>query len=350
MSKRAPKKFKQWRSDGDFLQAVCDAIYAVCNERKTRKTTNRHVFYRVASINVVPKTDHSVDAEWIVHGKPVRPGYGTPSGSDLVERMMKDMRKGDRQPVLPWEWVTDTTRSRTSTGGGTLDMADRIAYTDGYSLDHWPDQPVYVEVWTGKSSIEQVIEEATSRRDVGITSTRGFSSLSLLREAALDVRREAAGRKVVILWVDDCDPSARVGLEHLIRDLRSHCLEVFSEENCQFIKVAVTDDMLAKKRVRYKGKTYRLQTRPTKIDDNPHYNEELDSADSIEVDALPVPVLNGLIADKIEEVIDQDAWAATDEHEVVEGAAWRQSIEVQRQWLIDEGWIPTSEDDDDDQD
>src|SRR6516165_9871955 len=304
MSKRAPKKFKQWRSTPKEMEVVCDAIYAVCNERKTRKTTNRHVFYRLSSKHIVPKTDHSVYEEWIVNGKPVKPGYGTYSGSDLVERMIKEMRKDGR---LPWEWITDTTRSRTSTGGGTLDMADRIRGTGGYYLDHWPDQPVYVEVWTGESSIEQVISEATTPRDVGVTSTRGFSSLSLLREAALDVEREAAGREVIIIWVDDCDPSARTALEHLIRDLRSHCPDVFSEENCQFIKVAVTDEMLANKSVTYKGRTYPLQTRPTKTEDNPHYNEELDSEDSIEVDALPVNVLNGLLADAIEEVIDHDA-------------------------------------------
>jgi hypothetical protein len=315
---------KQWRSTGDELAAIRKAIYQVCRDARPSRTTNRHVFYRLESLGLVPKTDKAERTKQWRH-----PGQGTPSGSDLVERQINWMRDNRE---LPWEWIADTSRTRTSTGGGDSGLADRIDGDGFYGIDYWPDQPRYVEVWIGKQSIEYVVADVTDPWDIGITPTKGFSSKSQLRDAALDIAERAAGRPVVILWLDDCDPSADKAYRAVQRELRRHAPDV----DFTFIKVAVTEQMRDEGAVTFDGVTYPLQTRPTK--DSTH-GTAAQFGESIEIDALPPAVVNGLLARAINDVIDHDAWAATRARERLERNRWRQGNEHLRDWFDQQGWL-----------
>jgi hypothetical protein len=337
-------KLKQWRSTPDELAAIRKAIYQVCQDARPSRTTNRHVFYRLESLRLVPKTDAADRTKQWEH-----PGQWTPSGSDLVERQINWMRDNRE---LPWAWIADTSRTRTATGrvGSSTDLANHLDSNDYYSLDPWPDQPRYVETWIGKQSIEYVVSDAADEWDIGITPTKGFSSKSQLRDAALEIRELAAGRPVVILWLDDCDPSADKAYRAVRRELRRHAPDVFGDSevinpedpdvivsgNCTFIKVAVTEQMRDERAVTFDGVTYPLHTRPTK--DSTHGTAE-QFGESIEIDALPPTVVNGLLARAINEVIDHDAWAATAAREQLERQRWRAGNEHLRDWFDQQGWL-----------
>jgi hypothetical protein len=317
-----------FRSTPQELEQIRKAIYAVCAGARPNRTTNRHIFYRLESLGLVPKTD-SADryTQW------KHPGQGTPSGSDLVERQINWMRDNDE---LPWAWIADTSRTRSATGGGDTGLDDRIDGNGFYGLDYWPDQPRYVEVWIGKQSIEYVVSDVAEQWDIGITPTKGFSSRSQLRDAALEIKERADGRPVIILWLDDCDPSAEKAYHAVQKRLRFHCPDVFSEDNCEFIKVAVTDQMRDDRSVTFDGVTYPLATRPTK--DSTHGTAEK-FGESIEIDALPPEVVNGLLAEAINDVIDHEAWAATEAREDLERGRWREGNEHLREWFDQQGWL-----------
>lgn len=73
-------KFRQYRSTKEELTVLDKAIIAACENARPNRSTIRYVFYQMESLGLVPKTDKSIDEEWI------KPGYGTPYGSKLVAR------------------------------------------------------------------------------------------------------------------------------------------------------------------------------------------------------------------------------------------------------------------------
>jgi hypothetical protein len=63
------------------------------------------------------------------------------------------------------------------------------------------------------------------------------------------------------------------------------------------------------------------------------------SLKSIEIDALPPAVVNGLLTRAINDVIDHDAWAATAAREQLERQHWRAGNERLRGWFEQQGWL-----------
>ena len=84
-----------------------------------------------------------------------------------------------------------------------------------------------------------------------------------------------------------------------------------------FEKVAVTEEQIVE---------YDLPTRPTKIARNTHAKDWNEDEESVEVDALPVDILQDLVRDAIEQHIDQRQLQITKQVEESERAvlsAWR---------------------------
>ncbi len=285
----------------------------------------RHLFYRVAALGLVPKTDAAIrDKEWI------RPGFSTPSGSDWVERQVKALRDREVKP-LPYTWIVDTTRERTATGGGDASLEGAVdgAASYGYARDHWMTQANYVELWVGKQSMDGVLARTARRREVGITNTHGFSSITQKVEAARDIARKAKGRPVTILWVDDCDPSAETAWKANEARLLRHAPEV----DFTFIKIAITCEQRDQSE---EERGYKLETRPTK--DSTHGNAA-DFGESVEVDAMPPDRLRSMVDKAIEALIDHDAWDASVEVEQLERERWEQAMQDVRETLEAEGWF-----------
>ena len=304
-------------------QDIDDAVWAICREERADRdpVSIRHLFYRVAALAWCPRpTPPSATRNGSA------PASGPPSGSDWVERQVKALRDREDDP-LPYAWITDTTRERTSTGGGDASLEDAVddAADYGYSRDHWLTQANYVELWVGKQSMDGVLARTAARRSVGITNTHGFSSISQLVDAARDIASRAAGRPVTILEVDDCDPSAETAWKTIEARLIRHAPEV----NFTFTKVAVTREMRD-------DPDLALDTRPTK--DSTHGNAA-DFGESVEVDAMPPDLLRAMVDEHIEALIDHEAWDESVETEEREQERWQRAIEEVRDTLEAEGWF-----------
>lgn len=84
-------------------------------------------------------------------------------------------------------------------------------------------QPKYVEVWIEKQAMHSTFENILEGYQVGIQSSKGFNSISMLYQAAIRLRRikYKQNREIVILYFGDLDPSGDA-MDEDIRDKLDH--------------------------------------------------------------------------------------------------------------------------------
>jgi hypothetical protein len=117
-----------------------------------------------------------------------------------VYRLLKEAReRGD----IPWEWIVDETRSleRTSTWADPAAYARCVAQS--YRRDFWDQQPVRCEVWSEKGTVRGVLGPVLDKYAVGFRVMHGFSGATTVH----DVSQDDDGRKLIVLYVGDYDPS-----------------------------------------------------------------------------------------------------------------------------------------------
>lgn len=244
-----------------------DAIHTVAAAE--RPCTIRGVFYRVTSKGLVPKTEQ---------------GY-----RQVQNRVLLMRRRGD----LPYGWISDGTRW--STKPRTYSGIDSVLYNAAVSYRRalWDDQNVHVEIWSEKDAIRSVIYPVTAEFDVPLMVARGFSSESFLWETAQAIIDDA--KPAVIYQLGDHDPSGVAAWDHIRRRLTEFAPSV----DFEFDRLAVTPEQIEE---------YGLQTRPTKTSDSRAAGFD---GDSVEVDALPSPILRDLVREAIEFWIDDEALRLT---------------------------------------
>jgi hypothetical protein len=187
---------RKWTADKAI---VCGQIVDTVNRyrRQGYRLTLRQLYYQLVAADYIPNDD-------IVYKK--------------MSGILDDLRysgKVDwdsiedrgRVPYLPY-WVTDIPDA----------LNDTI---NSYRLDRMEGQPKKVEVWTEKDAISGILKRVTERFHVRLVVNKGYSSSSAMHGAYLRFAGEIrAGKKVVILYFGDHDPS---GLD-MIRDIRERIL------------------------------------------------------------------------------------------------------------------------------
>ena len=103
-------------------------------------------------------------------------------------------------------WIVDSSRRGYhvlpfSNGGDLI-----WHYAALYRRDLWFTTDVYVEVWCESESIGAVIQRECDRLGVSLYPTRGFSSVTLISQAAEGIRAWSRERPVKIVYVGDYDP------------------------------------------------------------------------------------------------------------------------------------------------
>jgi hypothetical protein len=118
--------------------------------------------------------------------------------SSLLVRMREEGR-------IPWVWIVDGTRE--------LERAPQLGDAEGFSQaversyrrDYWEDQPVYIEVWSEKSTVAGTLQPVLDQYGVGFRSLHGFNSATKVYEAAALSVDDT--RDWLVLYVGDWDPS-----------------------------------------------------------------------------------------------------------------------------------------------
>lgn len=205
--------------------------------------------------------------------------------------------------TIPWDWIEDRTRS---TDGGDKNLVSVSSRFNGnlewfketperYELPRWKGQDDYVEVWVEKEALAGVFASACSDLNVVTFPNRGYTSITLLKQAAdrmKDVYYEK-GRDITILYFGDFDPSG----QDIERNIRDKLRDTFD--------VPVTVDRKALTRDQIDR--HELPPQPAKKTDSRYETFVENHGDiAVELDALPPEELRSLIRDSVDEYFDYD--------------------------------------------
>lgn len=217
----------------------------------------RHVYYQAVVAGVVEKTE---------------------SGYVKVQRALADMRiKG----VMPFEWIVDNTRWMRKPRSYD-DVESCLAETAAlYRKNLWAASDQAVEVWAESDSIAGVIQAITSRWNVPLMVTRGYTSLSFARSAVEEWNR--AGKDVTVYYVGDHDP-AGLAIEAKLVEYIDEWRDVYARVE----RVGVTWEQVER---------FNLPGGPPKKP----YGFPI----AVEAEALPPGVLRDLLDESIAEHVDQ---------------------------------------------
>jgi hypothetical protein len=196
---------------------------------------------------------------------------------------------------IDWDDISDATRwMHKSRSYNSAEHAIRET-AEFYRRNLWSDNDDYVEVWCEKEALAGVISQVTYEYDVPLMVSRGFSSSSYLRRAAVKITN--VDKPTYIYHFGDHDPSGVWIKEQAERDLQRHLDDIgyFDLDDFHFERVAVTPDQIT---------AWNLPTRPTKTEGNTHARTF--EGESVELDAIPIDHLHALVRGIIRRHIDHE--------------------------------------------
>ena len=209
--------------------------------------------------------------------------------------------------LIDWYHITDRTRGANAGQSHFDSPADVInAARWSYHVDKWEGQDTRVELWVEKEALAGILGQVARQRDVTYMACRGYMSSSAMWRSAQRLGDYAGeGPDAVVYHLGDHDPSGidmtRDNFERL-RQMIKHDHGYAAADRLRFERIALNMDQIER---------YDPPPNPAKLTDSRASSYvEAHGYSSWELDALPPNVLVDLLNDKIDEVIDQDAWNA----------------------------------------
>jgi len=214
-----------------------------------------------------------------------------PNSLNEYRKLGRILTKGRMMGEIDWDSIEDRTRiPRIPYFVRDPDHAIEDTISQ-YRLDRQLNQDFYLEVWSEKDALSDILYRVTSHYHVYLQIVRGFDSTSSIYKGSKRfLKHKKNDQDPILLYVGDHDPS---GLE-MIRDIRER-LEILGID-IEIDHVALTMDQIKK---------YNPPPNLTKKADSrsPKYIEEFGNT-SWEVDALHPEDLKKILIDKIENWID----------------------------------------------
>jgi hypothetical protein len=273
--------------------ALIDACHEVLSAHNPM--TVRQCFYRLVSSQIVKNE---------------------PADYSKVMRVLGDARLQGR---IPWEWIED--RLREPTIWSMYDSAEKFLKSIAwrYRRDVWKNQPCYIELIVEKDALSGIFENVLRDYRVPLNVARGYSSMSAVKDLADRlVQFDDDGdwpKPVHVLHFGDFDPEGENAPETIEAALRYHNREL-PQMKIHFEKIALTTEQIEE---------YDLPENFTKKAGRRRKRfVETHGDRAVELDALPVEVLQELIETAIAERMDLEALAATRERESRERDLLRQ--------------------------
>ena len=241
----------------------------------------RHVFYLMTNPTLLEPVDK------------------TEAGYRQVQNYMTKLRREGR---IPYGWVTDATRRgyHVNTYGNAGDFISSMAGL--YRGDLWRDAEHYVEVWCESRSIAGVIDDTCDELAVSLYPSGGFSSISLVYQAAEYINRHTdfGEKPAEVIYIGDYDPAGVLIDKSIENELREHLFGV----ELTFHRIAINEDQII---------DHDLPTKPRKLGDR----RVLDLVETVEAEAMPVRILRDLLREKVESYLPNGALEVV---QVVEGS------------------------------
>ena len=244
-------------------QPLRDAITQVAADYN--QMTIRQLYYQLVSRGVIEKTEQAYKRVCDISGQMRLSG-------DLPYRKIAD---GSRARLKPYSF-------------GGLSEALEVT-SSAYRRNLWIDQAVHVEIWCEKDALTGVIRPICEEYCVPYVATRGFPSLTLLFESAMEMIDR--GKPTRVYYFGDHDASGQAISRNLEEKMRAHGADVTVE------RVGLLQPHIQR---------YNLPTRPSKASDKrtPKFAAEYGD-ECVELDALPPEILTTWVHRAIMRNIDK---------------------------------------------
>lgn len=224
-----------------------------------------------------------------------------PNNMKSYTRVAITLNDGRLAGYVDWDAIEDRTREflRRSRWTSAKDILEACA--SSFHMDMWTGQPVRPFVIVEKEALAGVLEGVCRKWDVPLLAARGYPSVSVLREFALQdilpaMRRQS--QEVMILHLGDHDPS---GID-MTRDLRERLGLFLGQHNLalEIRRIALNMGQVTQ---------YQPPPNPAKVTDSRFIEYQARYGDeSWELDALEPRVLASLVESNIKPIVDKAAW------------------------------------------
>jgi hypothetical protein len=251
---------------------------------------------------------------------------------DLLGRVLNQARWCG---YFDWDYLVDRTRNVQGVAHWNTPAEIIKAAASSFRLDKWAEAEHVVEIWVEKEALAGIIAQAGTGVDCRWFPCRGYVSASEIYQAGLRlVEHIQSGQEVTILHLGDLDPS---GLQ-MTDDNYGRLLKVVryytDASKLHFKRIALNMPQIAQ---------YNPPENPAKEGDSRYaaFVAYTGGTTSWELDALPPPVLVGLITQEVEALRDEDVWRQASDEE----KRHRETLDaLSERWNDVSAWIEAQED------
>ena len=275
---------KRKRRTSAQVNSLFDSAVGILNQYD-EPVTIRHLFYRLASIRVIEKSEKDYD------------------------RLVSHLGKWRINGSIPFSKFVDGTRWHY--GVDTFDDAAEAIEDSirGYRKNLWKSQDYYIEIWCEKEAIASLVRPVADQWGLKTFVCRGFNSLSGSASAAEQFKRAyQRGKKPVILYLGDHDPSGLCIDQSLMKHLSYFTIIPENEFGIPVVKVADRVEFVRVAILPWQIEEFRLPTRPVKETDT---RAKGWMGGCVEIDTLSGKQIRELLEDEIDNYVDRGAWDRT---------------------------------------
>jgi hypothetical protein len=226
-------------------------------------------------------------------------------------RLMNTMRDGRDSGDIDWEGIEDRSRTRrTPTTWSDPRQIINVA-AETYQEDPWDSQVYRPEVWIEKESLAGVIDDVCREYRVTSYAHTGYPSISDLYAAGKRLASYLPKQVPIVLALGDHDPEGIDITRNIKRRLDLYSgdgiepgqEEIYSIEpgDIEVQRLGLTMEQVR----RYRLPPNFAKETSTRFEG---YEREFRTNKCWELDALPPPVLVGLIRDQLDLLIDRVKW------------------------------------------
>lgn len=216
------------------------------------------------------------------------------------KKLVRITRKGRLAGLVPMEWIIDSSRR-------VLELAlhdsvkefltEQIMY---YYRNTWKNQSRYILVWVEKEALARPLWQAVHYYNVPVFPAKGYDSWSHFLKAVKKIRK-MEDKEIVVLYLGDHDPS---GL-NIPSDLQERCK--LMNLDVRFERIAITEEQIKQYDIPRLPLRKNPKTGKYKDTRAPEYVEKYGSW-FVELDALKPSVLKYIVAEKVKELLDLEAF------------------------------------------
>jgi len=244
-------------------------------------------------------------------------GLVIPNNIRSYQNLVGLLTKARKVDLLDTSKFVDRARAVTGAYGYTSLESYLGIVSRAYRRHPNDGQPEYIEVWTEKDALSAVIGDVVSPYGATLVVSKGYTSYTVLVEAARRFHREIVDRDadhVHLLYFGDFDPSG----EDIFRVIGDEMVALTGDE-FDIRKVALNQELIDE---------HRLPPMPAKTSDSRFAGFQAAHGDeAVELDALPPDVLEDVVRAAVEEHWDEGIHTRLMETEEAERAEMLRAVE-----------------------